>query len=104
MNHDELAAQIRKDLDSWKPKLDADGLWSPDGGLDWSCAVLLRRLRRLRGLTQRQLAAQAGIVQSHVSKAESGADLHFSMVTRLIEALECRLVLRVLPVKPFELR
>lgn len=84
--------------------VDEQGFWAPKGGADWEPAVLVKRLRVLRGLTQRQLAAQAGVVQSHVSKTESGADIHASTLTRFVEALGCRLVLRVRPVVPFEVR
>lgn len=82
----------------------AEGFWAPKGGADWSWAVLLKRLRLIRGLNQRQLAGMAGIVQSHVAKAESGSDVRMSTIVRLIAALGCRLSLRVRPIKPFELR
>jgi DNA-binding Xre family transcriptional regulator len=83
---------------------DAEGFWSPDGALDWTCPVLLKRVRLMRGLTQRELAARAQVVQSHVSKAESGCDIRLSTIIRLVDALECRLALRVRPTTPFEVR
>jgi DNA-binding Xre family transcriptional regulator len=93
-----------EDMTPRKPPVDAQGFWSPEGGLDWTWPVLLRRLRLMRGLNQRQLAEEAGIVQSHVAKAESGSDVRLSTIVRLIKALGCRLSLRVQPIKPFELR
>lgn len=84
--------------------LDEQGYWAPKGGSDWSPAVLVKRLRLMRGLTQRELAAQARVVQSHVSETETGADVRASTLTRLVEALGCRLALRVKPVVPFEAR
>lgn len=102
MGHDALE-QIQERLVR-KPPLDAQGFWSPEGGLDWPWPVLLRRLRLMRGLTQRQLAEKTGLVQSHVAKAESGADVRLSTIARLIDALDCRLALRVRPIKPFESR
>jgi len=58
----------------------------------------------MRGLTQSQLARQAGVAQSDVSKAESDVDVRVSTIARLVSALGCRLVLRVRPVVPFEAR
>jgi len=84
--------------------VDEQGYWTPKGGSDWGPAVLVKRLRLMRGMTQRDLAAKAGVVQSHVSKTEAGADVHASTLTRLVEALGCRLALRVRPVVPFEVR
>lgn len=78
--------------------------WPPKGGSDWPWPLLLKRLRLMRGLTQRGLAEEAGIAQSHVAKAESGADVRLSTMNRLIGALGCRLSLRVRPVRPFEIR
>ena len=103
MNHAAALALLKKDLFNREPVLDAQGFWSPEGGLDWAWPMLLRRLRRRRLLTQRQLAEKAGIVQSHVSKAESGAaDVRLSTIVRLTEALGCRLSLRVRPIVPFD--
>ncbi len=100
-NHAEALARIRDDLRAWKPPIDGQGFWSPEGGLDWTWPVLLRRLSRLRHLTQRQLAEKAGMVQSHVAKAESGADVRWSTIVRLVEALDCCLSLRVRQNAPF---
>ena len=49
----------------------------------------------MRGLTQRELAEKTGVVQSHVSKAESGSDVRLSTIARLIAVLDCRMSLRV---------
>ena len=52
--------------------------WSPAGSLDWSAAELVRRLRLMRGWTQRELAARAGVAQSHVVKVEAGGDVRLT--------------------------
>ncbi len=85
-NHVEVLERIRDDLRAWKPPIDGQGFWSPEGGLEWTWPVLLKRLRRLRHLTQRQLAEKTGMVQSHVAKAESGADVRLSTIVRLTSA------------------
>jgi DNA-binding Xre family transcriptional regulator len=85
-------------------RFDSDGFWAPDGALDWPAPVLLKRLRLMRGLTQKELAQRAQVVQSHVSKTEAGSDVRLSTMLRLIDALGCRLSLRVRPVTPFEMR
>lgn len=92
------------DMGPRQQPVDAQGFWSPKGGSDWPWPVLLRRLRLVRGVTQSRLAADAGIVQSHVAKAESGSDVRLSTIVRLIGALGCRLSLRVKPVVPFQIR
>ena len=92
------------DMVPHQPPVDTQGFWSPQGSLDWTWPVLLKRLRWMRGLNQRQLAEEAGVAQSHVAKAESGADVRLSTIVRLIAALGCRLSLRVRPIKPFESR
>ena len=56
-----------------RPLVDAQGFWSPQGSLDWTWPVLVKRLRWMRGLNQRQLAEEAGMAQSHVAKTGSGA-------------------------------
>lgn len=82
--------------------VDEQGYWVPKGGTGLGPADLVRRLRLMRGLTQRELAVKASVVQSHVSKTEAGADVRASTLTRLVEALGCRLDLRVRPIVPFE--
>lgn len=84
--------------------MDEQGYWAPKGGSDWGPSDLVKRLRLMRGLTQDQLAAQSGVAQSHVSKAERGADVRASTLRRLVEGMGCRLDLRVRPVVPFEVR
>lgn len=87
-----------------KPPIDEQGYWAPRDAGEWDWWTLQKRLRLMRGVTQRQLAHGAKMVQSHVAKAESGADVRLSTVIRLIGALGCRLSLRVRPVRPFEVR
>ena len=61
----------------------------------------LKFAREARGLSQRALAAQIGLPQSHLSKIETGgADLRLSSLVELARALELELVLvprRLLP-------
>lgn len=84
--------------------MDEQGYWAPKGGTDMGPADLVKRLRLMRGLSQRQLAVQAGVKQSHVCRLETGADLRASTLARLVVALGCKLDLRVRPVVPFEVR
>jgi transcriptional regulator with XRE-family HTH domain len=49
-------------------------------------ALALRKARAARGLTQRQLADQAGLHQAQVARAESGADLRLSTLLELAHA------------------
>lgn len=84
--------------------MDEQGYWPPKGGTDMGPADLLKRLRLMRGVSQSQLAAQAGVFQSLISRMETGADFRASTLTRLVEALGCKLDLRVRPVVPFEVR
>lgn len=90
--------------ESRRQPLDALGYWSARGVEDWSPQELLRRLRMMRGWTQQQLAEKAGLVQSNVARAESDTDVRWSTIQKLVEAMGCRLELRIRPVVPFELR
>src|SRR5687768_7443379 len=57
-------------------------------------AELLRGARERRGLSQRQLAAAAGVPQSHISKIENGAvDLRLSSLLALARTLALELAL-----------
>lgn len=103
-NHDGALEIIQGKLQARKSPIDDGGFWSPEGGSDWPWPVLLKRLRLMRGLSQRQLAERAGVVQSHVAKAEAGADIRMSTLERLIGAMGCRTTVRVRPFEPFELR
>ncbi|WP_407929482.1 helix-turn-helix domain-containing protein [Heliomicrobium gestii] len=48
----------------------------------------LRELRRLLGLTQKELADRAGCVQSEISKIEKGRIPKFDLAQRIARALE----------------
>jgi len=50
-------------------------------------AVLLRRMRELRGWTQQDLATKLGISQATVSGIESREDIQLSTLQRVIDAL-----------------
>ena len=57
-------------------------------------AQLLKAARERKGLSQRALAAKAGIPQSHISKIESGAvDIRVSSLVSLALILELELAL-----------
>lgn len=84
--------------------VDEQGYWPPKGGTDMGPADLLKRLRLMRGVSQSQLAAQAGVFQSLISRMESGGDFRASTLMCLVGALGCTLDLRVRPVVPFEVR
>src|SRR5947209_2379173 len=56
-------------------------------------ASLLKRLRRQRGISQRQLAGHAGVNQSIVNRAERGKDARVSTWEKLFEGLGYRLIL-----------
>lgn len=51
-----------------------------------SHAVLVQRLRELRGLTQMQLAERMGIKQATLSRLERG-DMHLSTLQRLVASM-----------------
>ena len=53
----------------------------------------LRRLRKERGLTQEQLALEAGLDMSYISEVESGQwNITINTALKLTEALAVRLV------------
>jgi transcriptional regulator with XRE-family HTH domain len=52
----------------------------------------LRRIRENQGLTQRALAARAGIAKSTISRGETGGEIRISSVRKLAAALEVRIV------------
>lgn len=58
----------------------------------WSNEERLRRLRIRFGLNRKQLAALAGVSASLVGRAEKGADVRLSTLTKLYAALGCRLL------------
>ncbi|MBI5247421.1 MAG: helix-turn-helix transcriptional regulator [Elusimicrobia bacterium] len=95
---------IERLLRSRGAPIDAQGFWSPEGALDWPARILLRRLRLMRGWTQKGLAERAGMAQSHVAKSEAGQDIRLRTLEKLVAALGCRLSLRVRPIVPFEVR
>jgi transcriptional regulator with XRE-family HTH domain len=63
-------------------------------------ALALRSARAARGLTQRQLADQAGLHQAQVARAESGADLRLSTLLELAHAAGLELFLAPRAVAP----
>ena len=63
---------------------------------DWramSAAELVLRLRRRFDMTQRQLAALAGLPHSKVNKVESGQDVRLSTLRRLFAGFGCGLAI-----------
>lgn len=57
--------------------------------------VLLRELRELMKMTQKQLGDAMGVGQAHVSKVEHRSDASLSTLTRMVEAMGGRLELFV---------
>jgi transcriptional regulator with XRE-family HTH domain len=76
---------------------------SPTPPWDSSAGDWIRILRTRLRMTQTELAARAGITQSHLVGIESGkTDPRLSTVKRLYEALSCRLSLQPKPLKPVD--
>jgi transcriptional regulator with XRE-family HTH domain len=64
-------------------------------------AALLREARTKKGLSQRELSANAGVPQSHISKIEQGAvDLRVSSLIELARALDLEVTLVPRPAVP----
>jgi transcriptional regulator with XRE-family HTH domain len=59
----------------------------------WPASEALRRLRVRFGLNRKQLAARAGLSASLVGRAEKGADVRLSTLSKIYAALGCRLLL-----------
>jgi len=61
----------------------------------------LRSLRKARGLTQAQLAARMGVVQSRIAALEKDATkLSAEQLLRLLAALNASVVLRIKDIEP----
>lgn len=64
--------------------------WSSKAPAQWETdqpGFALRQLRRRLALTQRDLAAAAGIAQGHVQRVEAGLDCRLSTLRRLLKAM-----------------
>lgn len=64
--------------------------WSsaaPEGWESGRPGLAIRQLRWRLGLTQRALAAKAGLMQGHVQRVEAGLDCRISTLTRLLAAM-----------------
>jgi HTH-type transcriptional regulator/antitoxin HipB len=59
---------------------------------EFDAAALLRRARRIADLSQRDLAARAGVSRSAVAKAELGAGTSFAMMLSLFAAAGIKFV------------
>ena len=76
--------QIKKNPDFAKDLEEADA--------DVRLAIELARVREQRGLTQRQLAARAGMKQPQVARLEQGGALpNMSTLLRVLQVLGARL-------------
>jgi predicted DNA-binding mobile mystery protein A len=65
----------------------------------------LRAIREALGLTTRQLAQRLGVSQTRafeIEKAEVSGSITLESLRRAAEALDCRLVYALVPVKPLE--
>ena len=64
--------------------------WSSTAPQEWEAAwpgLAIRQLRWRLGLTQRSLAARAGLRQGNVQRVEAGIDCRLSTLTRLLAAM-----------------
>lgn len=71
----------------------AHGEAAPADFASWPVPMVLRRLRIRFGLNRKQLAEKAGVSQSLVGRAEKGADVRLSTLTKLYAAVGCRLLM-----------
>ncbi|MHB1605667.1 MAG: helix-turn-helix domain-containing protein [Leptospirales bacterium] len=55
--------------------------------------LTLRHARRLMGWSQRELAQQTGLGQSHIQRVEQGEDLRLSTLKKLFDPFDADLVL-----------
>lgn len=62
----------------------------------------MRRFREQLRLTQKEMAAAAGVDRSLVAKIEADRDVRFGTVARLVEALGGKLVLGVRTPRPLK--
>ena len=81
--------------------LDASGCWAPPGSEAWTPAATLRQLRTECLLSQRDVAAISGLSQCDVSRIERGGNATWRSLARYAAVLECDLVLRLKPRRPF---
>lgn len=76
---------------------------APEGATQYAPASLVMLLRVQLGMTQAQLARRCGMAQSQVARIEKGkVDLQVGTLRRLLEALDCRLIVAPLPKKSVE--
>ena len=57
-------------------------------------ALALAKMRRSRGVTQKQLAEAMRVSQANISRIEHGEDVQFSTIQRYVNALGGRVELR----------
>lgn len=81
-------------------RTDADGFWSPPGWEEWNQIETIRRYRRLKELSQHELAMRAGMSQADLSRLEAGGDARWSTLYRLADAMGCEAKLRLKPRPP----
>lgn len=68
-------------------------------GRAWDVALQIRELRKMRGLTQEELAKLAGISQPNVSRIENAEYQHYTLTTleKVTRALNARVDVVVVP-------
>jgi len=81
-------------------RLDEAGYWAPEGFASWKPGESIRMLRWTARIPQSELAWRSGIQQGDISRIEHGRDSLHSTLARLIQAMECELVLRIRPKRP----
>ncbi len=101
---------ISDELKAWKQReesferglvqLDAAGCWAPDGHEKWTIAETIKHLRWTIKIPQSELSWRSEIDQGDVSRIEGGRDALLSTFVRLVEAMECELVVRIRPKRP----
>ncbi|MGL4550742.1 MAG: helix-turn-helix domain-containing protein [Gemmataceae bacterium] len=85
---DEFRASLYQTVGRVLSLLATRGRTSPQG-------VRLRDLRRMRGLSQREVGSRMGVGQGEVSKIEGRSDLRVSTLREMAEAMGGRLIIKM---------
>lgn len=75
----------------------------PESAAQYAPAELIKLMRTQLGMTQAQLARRCKMAQSAVARLEGGAvDVQVGTLRRVLDAMQCRLILAPLPAKSVE--